>query len=179
MKVLSNSRIEDIDFDRNLLTKAFENNYREAFRHNTTYECPENTFRLKDLVVLAAFYDVEFAIYKKDGNLFVQKGEQTATNQGVAGHVRIPEGATMLVHTHPCYRSYSYHLENDLNRSLNKEVVVDFSYTIIVYQDNEVFNKKDENTHIGDSPYLSLSVDNPNWPDFLTKDTPDRVCVKL
>ena len=71
----------------------------------------------------------------------------------------------MLIHVHPTYYSVRDHLNVDLQANSGEiEAIIDYNYNIIVYQNNEVFNKKDMA-----GIYQTLDIHDVHWPCFLEK----------
>ncbi|MCX4291278.1 MAG: hypothetical protein OSJ36_05765 [Odoribacter sp.] len=134
------------------------------FRHHFLLEVEEKVFMLKDMIALAKVFNTEFAAYTQDGKLYIKKGEAPDLDAGIAGYVKIPATATMLVHVHPAFKSYRAHLSMDLAvPTPDTEAIVDYEFTIIAYRNGEVFNAKNP-----DGSYISLSAGDPHWPPFLS-----------
>lgn len=134
------------------------------FHHHSLLEVEEKVFMLKDMIALAKVFNTEFAAYTQNGKLYIKKGEAPNLDAGIAGYVKIPATARMLVHVHPAFKSCRAHLSMDLAvPTSDMEAIVDYDFTIIAYQNGEVFNKKDP-----DGFYISLSAGDPHWPPFLS-----------
>lgn len=178
MLVLNNTKYCIEECDSNLIkipnNEAFDT-LKKHFVHGDCKKIEANEFCLKYLVALSAIFNVEFAIYKQNNQMFVKKGEEVNSRE-IASHVLIPNDAICLIHTHPTFRSISENFTNDIKacNQFENEAVIDYSYNIIVYNNEQVFNKKDN-----DGFYLSLDFDSERWPLFLNKDLGERIICKI
>lgn len=171
------TRVMTADEERSIPSKAKPDGILwKHFKYNNNYQVKEKCFKVSDLIGLSMVFGCEFAAYTQNGQLFIQKGNEFVQGEGIAGKVRVPQNARVLMHVHPVFTSYASHLDTDFAVMPNDvtETVVDYKFNIIIYRKddehgNMIYNLK----KIDDGSLEQTDYKNPNWPDFLTK-TPNQ-----
>lgn len=141
--------------------------YAKLFKGKKSIKALTSSVPLTALAGLTLFYNTEFAVCLLEDELHIVKGNDADMARGIGGSVTPLKNSRILIHVHPATASYREHIANDIlvNRQGSglPEAVVDLNLDVIVYEDGEVFNRR----NVVGQAYVGLEGNDTGWPDFL------------